>query len=576
MQEPAEMTGQKAGGRRIRPVGENICATKGERNRLREAVQEFVGEVRPVGPLSMDELRGLAGEVILRSGVGEKYKNFISVLVSNEVWRERVASIPYRKRLLLMPQCLRSVKDCQAEMDEFGLICARCGSCVIDMLQGEAERLGYVVMVAEGSPMVMALIESGQVEAVIGVSCLSVLEEVFPYMEAGAVPGMAIPLLQDGCADTSVDVEWVLEALELSSGTERLNLDLQELRTEVNGWFGQAGLARLLGESQNETEKIARGWLGKSGKRWRPFLTAGVWRCLAADSSGEIPESLSKLAVAVECFHKASLVHDDIEDDDAERYGEQTVHEEYGVAMALNVGDFLLGEGYRLIGELEIGAEAKGKILQVAAAGHRTLSLGQGAELWWQGHKKALSVGEVLEIFRQKTAPAFEVALRLGAIYAGADGKVEEVLRRYSEALGIAYQIREDLEDIEGDQKGEENWLKSMQPSILPAIGYEESEGEDKKLLEGLWLSEEDFGKVGVKPGELYERLKVEAGAREMLEIYKNQATQALSGLDNTDLKSMLRRVIYKIFNSDEVMSCCDDYQARHAGGGEEGGESVG
>ncbi len=576
MREPADLIRQKRGGRQGRRAQENICATKGERDRLRDMVREYVAEVKPVGPLSAAELRGLAGQVILRVGVAEKFKNYISVLVNNEVWRERVASIPYQKRLLLMPQCLRSVKDCQAEMDEFGLICARCGSCVIDMLQGEAERLGYVVMVAEGSPMVMALIESGQVEAVIGVSCLSVLEEVFPYMEAGAVPGVAIPLLQDGCADTSVDEEWVLEALELNSGTERLNLDLQELRTEVNGWFGESALAKLLGDCQNETEKIAREWLAKSGKRWRPFLTAGVWWCLAEEANGEIPESLSKLAVAVECFHKASLVHDDIEDDDAERYGEKTLHEEYGVALALNVGDFLLGEGYRLIGELEIGAEAKAKILQVAAGGHRTLSLGQGAELWWQGHKKPLSVDEVVEIFRQKTAPAFEVALRLGAIYAGADGNMEEVLSQYSEALGIAYQIRDDLEDVEGDQKGKEMWLNSMQPSILPAIGYERAKGEDNKLLEGLWLSGDDFGKMAGKPAELYERLKVAAGAREMLEIYKNQATQALSGLDNTDLKSMLRRVVYKIFSAEEVMSCCDDYQARHAGGGEGGAETTG
>ena len=572
MREPMDMTPQGIVGRSVRPVEGNICATKAERDRLRDVVREFVGEVKPVGPLSAEELRGLAGQVILRAGVEEKFNNYIAVLINNEVWRERVASIPYPKRLLLMPQCLRSVKDCQADLDEFGLICARCGSCVIDMLQGEAERLGYVVMVAEGSPMVMALIESGQVEAVIGVSCLSVLEEVFPYMEAGAVPGMAIPLLQDGCADTSVDLDWVLEVLELDSETKIMNLDLQELRTEVNEWFGESGLAKLMGKSQNETEKIAREWLGKSGKRWRPFLTAGVWRCLGQDGNGAIPESLSKLAVAVECFHKASLVHDDIEDNDAVRYGEKTLHEEYGVAWALNIGDFLLGEGYRLIGELEIGAEAKAKILQVAAGGHRTLSLGQGAELWWVGHKKALSVKEVLEIFRQKTAPAFEVALCLGAIYAGADEKVEEVLRRYSEALGIAYQIRDDLEDIEGDQKSKEMWLNNMQPSILPAIGYERAEGDDKKLVEGLWLSEEVSAKMAGKQAGLYERLNVETGARELLEIYKNQATQVLSGLDNADLKSMLRRVVYKIFNDVEVMSCCDDYQARNAGGGEGGG----
>ena len=62
-----------------------------------------------------------------------------------------------------------------------------------------------------------------------------------------------------------------------------------------------------------------------------------------------MPDDLRKVAVAVECFHKASLIHDDIEDNDAQRYGETTLHEEHGVAVALNVGDLLIGEGYRLL-----------------------------------------------------------------------------------------------------------------------------------------------------------------------------------------------------------------------------------
>ena len=63
-----------------------------------------------------------------------------------------------------------------------------------------------------------------------------------------------------------------------------------------------------------------------------------------------MPQDLQKVAVAIECFHKASLIHDDIEDNDAARYGEKTLHEEFGAAVALNVGDLLIGEGYRLIG----------------------------------------------------------------------------------------------------------------------------------------------------------------------------------------------------------------------------------
>ena len=83
-----------------------------------------------------------------------------------------------------------------------------------------------------------------------------------------------------------------------------------------------------------------------------------------------------------------------------------------------------------------------------ASRGHVALSRGQGAELYWRRNPRALTSLEVLGIFREKTAPAFEVALRLGALFAGADDNVHSVLGPYSEALGIAYQIRDDLEDF--------------------------------------------------------------------------------------------------------------------------------
>src|SRR5207302_38560 len=138
------------------------------------------------------------------------------------------------------------------------------------------------------------------------------------------------------------------------------------------------------------------------------------------DPAEPLPRGLRNLAVAVECFHKASLVHDDIEDGDATRYGEPTLHELHGTPVALNVGDLLLGDGYRLIATCDAPAEQIAEMVRIAAAGHRTLCLGQGAELCWARTPQPLTSVQVLDIFRQKTAPAFEVALRLGAAYAGA------------------------------------------------------------------------------------------------------------------------------------------------------------
>ena len=140
---------------------------------------------------------------------------------------------------------------------------------------------------------------------------------------------------------------------------------------------------------------------------------ACVYQSLRDDSSAPLPESIRKLLVAIECFHKASLIHDDIEDGDAIRYGQETLHVRYGVPVALNVGDILVGDGYRLIAELDLPDHRKVKMLEIAALGHRTLCQGQGAELCWQRHRSPLSIEALLEIYKQKTAPAFEVALRM-------------------------------------------------------------------------------------------------------------------------------------------------------------------
>jgi len=109
-------------------------------------------------------------------------------------------------------------------------------------------------------------------------------------------------------------------------------------------------------------------------------------------------------------------------------------------------------------------------MLMVAAQGQRQLCRGQGAELCWARSPQPLTSAQVLDIFRSKTAPAFEVALRLGSLYAGTDlhEEVSDVLRDYSEALGIAYQIRDDLSDL--GETGESNDIAGLRPSLLLAV----------------------------------------------------------------------------------------------------------
>lgn len=552
---------------RFRAPKKNIPQTPGERARILHGIRNYVAEHNPVPPMPADELKIHADRLVQMLGVDAVYRDYIGVLISNEMWRETLAQVPFEKRLLLLPKCLRVEAKCPAPFDEFGLLCKQCGLCTIQDLQAEAEKLGYAVLVAEGSAIVMSLIQTGKIEAIVGVSCLPVLERAFPYMEAAAIPGVAVPLLQDDCIDTTVDLDWVWDYIHLSSDDKTRRLDLGALREEVDFWFTPVSLDLILGgAAQGETERIAREWLMRAGKRWRPFLAVAAYQALNDDSKAALPDDLKKIAVAVECFHKASLIHDDIEDNDAQRYGEKTLHEEYGVAVALNVGDLLIGEGYRLIGECKASAEQKVEMLLVASRGQRELCRGQGAELCWARSPQPLTSLQVLDIFRKKTAPAFEVALRLGAIYAGMElhEEVSDVLKTYSEALGIAYQIRDDLSDL--GASGETNDLAGLRPSLLLAVAHEKAKDAQKEQLASVWRRQLPEGVSFEQIEVLYTELKADERARTLLETYKEEGIRSLRDLENASLKGLLRRVIGKIFNDTEIKGWCKEFEQKNAG----------
>jgi len=549
---------------RVRAPEKNIPQTAVERNHFLQVIRNYVAEFNPVPPQPAEELKVHADRLVTMLQCDPIYRDYLGVVLNNEMWREQLAAVPFERRLLLLPKCLRVESKCPAPFDEFGLLCKQCGLCSIQDLQAEAEKLGYATLVAEGSAIVMSLIQTGKVEAIVGVSCLSVLERAFPYMEAAAIPGVAIPLLQDDCIDTTVDLDWVWEYIHLTSDDQTRRLDLGALRDEVNFWFSPASLDTIMGNGEGETERIAREWLGRDGKRWRPFLTVSAFQALRKDTGAALPNDLKKIAVAVECFHKASLIHDDIEDHDALRYGEKTLHEEYGTAVALNVGDLLIGEGYRLLGASKISAEQKAQMLLVAAQGQRELCRGQGAELCWARTPMPLTQHQVLDIFRKKTAPAFEVALRLGALYAGAEQheEVEDVLKTYSEALGIAYQIRDDLSDI--GASGETNDLAGLRPSLLLAIAHDKAKDAQKELIGSVWRRTLPAGATFAQIEQLYGELGADTRARTLLETYKEEAIRSLAQLENPNLKGLLRRVLGKIFNDVEIKGWCNEQDTKN------------
>ena len=558
---------------RWRATQSNVPGTRPRRDALRVAARELVRERGLVPPVSLPELRALSLELCARAGEDARFADYGAVLVNNEVWRDELAQVPFERRLLLLPKCLRVEEHCPAPFDQFGMLCKECGLCSIEDLTREAEQLGYAVLIAEGSAIVTAMVETGKIEAIVGVSCLNVLEKCFPHMEAVAIPGMSIPLLQDDCVDTNVDIDQVQDLIHLTSEDRTYRLDLEGLKGEVRSWFRPESLEELMGPVRSvdgRTDAIAREWLARAGKRWRPFLASALWVALESEGRQEAPvltTALRKLALAVECFHKASLIHDDIEDGDALRYGEPSLHAEHGVAVALNVGDLLLGEGYRLLSEIEAPGEVRAALLAVAAQGHVTLARGQGAELAWARAPQPLGSLEVLGIFREKTAPAFEVALRLGALLARADQRVLDVLGPYSEALGLAYQIRDDLDDYDGSS--DSNDLVDLRPSLILAIAHKRARpGAESELVERLWRRELDPRAVRDELARILAERGVVPKARELCDAYERACVDSLRPLAHASVKGLLRRVVGKIFGEGKrIEGYCGEFEARNAAG---------
>ncbi|CAN5702395.1 polyprenyl synthetase family protein [soil metagenome] len=548
--------------RRFRTPKKNIPQTKPERDHVLAMIRKYLEENKLVPPMPLEELRVHAEKLVAQHSFDTIYTDYIGVLMSNEVWRETLATIPFERRLLLMPKCLRVESKCPAPFDEFGLLCKQCGLCTIQDFQNEAEKLGYAVLVAEGSALVMSLIQTGKIEAIVGISCMPVLERTFPYVEAAAIPAVAIPLLQDDCIDTTVDIDWVWDYIHLTSEDKTRRLNLNALQDEVKSWFTRENLDAILGKPHDKTEEIGRDWLARAGNRWRPFLTVAAYQALREDPEGPMSDALKKAAIAVECFHKASLVHDDIEDNDKERYGEATLHEEHGMPVALNVGDLLIGEGYRLLADSDVRADYRTAMLRIAAEGQRELCRGQGAELLWNNNPVALSSTQVLEIFRSKTAPAFEVALQIGAALSGRLDEVEEALHAYSEALGIAYQIRDDLDDL-GDDSAADNSV-AIRPSIVLALLRERSKGEIQETMEKLWNGELETQPDKATIREWAQSSTAHEKAMLLLESYKEQAIRSLQAVDNANLKGLLRRVIGKIFNDLEIKGWCREFEVKN------------
>ncbi len=556
-----------------------VPETRPLRDRVRAAVADFCRTVDRSKPLTRESTREMAEGILASLGLGGQYLGFTMVMLTNEFWREQVAAVPFSRRLMLLPHCLKNAEGCPADYDEFGLDCKKCGACEVGDFRTKAEQLGYKVLVSEGTPIVLKIIVSGHVDAIVGVACLNVLEKAFDKVLLAGIPCVATPLLSSNCKNTSVDNDWVFESIDLHTPPQgQKTKTYVHLMRAANRLFDEPELSRLVprpraaspeADPLRRHETIAYDFLARGGKRSRPFITLAAYDALRgapatlSDAGWDLPDPVKRAAVAIETFHKASLVHDDIEDDDAYRYGLETLHRTHGTGVAINVGDYLIGLGYRLVSRdrKELGAEVAADILDKLADAHLKLSEGQGAELLWRdAPDQALTTLDALKIYALKTSPAFEAALYSGVRLAGPADAYEKTVADFSRNVGVAFQILNDLKDWAGDA---DNKLVAGQdvlaarPTLLLALALEGSSPAAREELLHLIASARTPGagadELVARVRHLYFAAKVFEKADKLVDKFRAKAEALADGVEPEEFRELLYYLVDTVLEKGEL-----------------------
>jgi geranylgeranyl pyrophosphate synthase len=208
-------------------------------------------------------------------------------------------------------------------------------------------------------------------------------------------------------------------------------------------------------------------------------------------------------------------------------------------SVAINTGDFLIGEGYRLITEADLAPSVILSCLKIISVGHSTLAIGQGTELLNSINLHIPNVEEIISIFKNKTAAAFKVSLLLGAAAAGADEESLKKLECFSNNIGIAYQIKDDLQDYK-DHHGN---IDLKKPSILLSLLLEMiTETEKESLKQAVILNNQEI------ITSLFSNYIIHQETEDLLKIYLEKAKKSLDDFQNIGLKLALHEILGKIF----------------------------
>jgi geranylgeranyl diphosphate synthase, type II len=253
---------------------------------------------------------------------------------------------------------------------------------------------------------------------------------------------------------------------------EHMNKQIQTLNDELTQYIQRLEAPEILKNAMDYS-------LQAGGKRIRPLL---IFSTLAAFNKN--PALGLPVACAVEMIHTYSLIHDDLPamDDDDLRRGKPTNHKVFGEANAILAGDGLLTYSFQVLSEMkELSSDKKLAIISELAksAGPEGMVGGQVADL--EGENKSLTIEQLEYMHSHKTGKLLSFCIKAGAILADADRDTIKMLEKFAFHIGLAFQIRDDILDIEGTMEelgknigSDIEKHKNTYPSLLTLSGAKE------------------------------------------------------------------------------------------------------
>jgi len=239
------------------------------------------------------------------------------------------------------------------------------------------------------------------------------------------------------------------------------------------------------------------------GKRVRPLLVYASAQAVSEQAAIEHAAALDGAACALECIHAYSLVHDDLPamDDDDLRRGQPTCHIAFGEASAILAGDALQTLAFEILSQLpDIAADTRIHLVQILtkAAGARGMVLGQNIDLAAVNHQ--LSLEQLEAMHGHKTGALICASLTLGACIAGASQAQHQALNTYAQAVGLAFQVQDDILDVTSDtatlgkQQGAD--IARNKPTYVSLLGLEAAQQKAKDLHQQALTALSGFGEA--------------------------------------------------------------------------------